>query len=221
MAAAAVPGASRAASRPPAPELTGAYDEMGRGFRHRGGPDASPRRVRHPGRAAWDAHCLGGHRLHAWPAGRAAVRRWPMLARRSRGLLASLCGADAGEADLFGVVGQIIRVRRRSGRGAWICLSIRPVAPMLAKPVDAMPGTGTYVFEPSGTAPVDRVPGRRRGRVGSRNERPMTLLPRAVAAVKAETPGPTAVIDGNVIPAAGGGWTSRRCSCGSPRGSRV
>src|SRR5258705_13070359 len=74
-----------------------------------------------------------------------------------------------------------------------------PVAPMLAKPVDAMPD-GDYVFEPKwdGFRSIcfrdqDEV------ELGSRNERPMTrYFPELVAAVRAELP-ERCVIDGEII----------------------
>ena len=74
-----------------------------------------------------------------------------------------------------------------------------PVAPMLAKPVDAIPD-GDYVFEPKwdGFRSIvfrdgDEV------EIGSRNERPMTrYFPELVAAVLAELP-PRCVIDGEIV----------------------
>jgi ATP-dependent DNA ligase len=74
-----------------------------------------------------------------------------------------------------------------------------PVAPMLAKPVDAIPD-GDYVFEPKwdGFRSIvfrdgDEV------EIGSRNERPMTrYFPELVAAVLAELP-PRSVIDGEIV----------------------
>ena len=74
-----------------------------------------------------------------------------------------------------------------------------PVAPMLAKPVDAIP-TGDYVFEPKwdGFRSIvfrdgDEV------EIGSRNERPMTrYFPELVDAIKAELP-PRCVIDGEIV----------------------
>jgi len=74
-----------------------------------------------------------------------------------------------------------------------------PVAPMLAKPVDAIPD-GDYVFEPKwdGFRSIvfrdgDEV------EIGSRNERPMTrYFPELVAAVRAELP-PRCVIDGEIV----------------------
>src|SRR5437773_3113366 len=74
-----------------------------------------------------------------------------------------------------------------------------PVAPMLAKPVDAIP-SGDYVFEPKwdGFRSIvfrdgDEV------EIGSRNERPMTRdFPELVAAVKAELP-ERCVIDGEMV----------------------
>src|SRR5262245_1765566 len=64
-----------------------------------------------------------------------------------------------------------------------------PVAPMLAKPVDAIP-SGDYIFEPKwdGFRSIvfrdgDEV------EIGSRNERPMTrYFPELVAAIKTEMP---------------------------------
>jgi ATP-dependent DNA ligase len=74
-----------------------------------------------------------------------------------------------------------------------------PVAPMLAKPVGAIP-SGDYVFEPKwdGFRSIvfrdgDEV------EIGSRNERPMTrYFPELVAAVKAELP-ERCVIDGEIV----------------------
>ena len=74
-----------------------------------------------------------------------------------------------------------------------------PVAPMLAKPVDAIP-TGDYIFEPKwdGFRSIvfrdgDEV------EIGSRNERPMTrYFPELVAAFAAELP-PRCVIDGEIV----------------------
>ena len=74
-----------------------------------------------------------------------------------------------------------------------------PVAPMLAKPVGAIPG-GDYVFEPKwdGFRSIvfrdgDEV------EIGSRNERPMTrYFPELVAAVRAELP-ERCVIDGEIV----------------------
>ena len=74
-----------------------------------------------------------------------------------------------------------------------------PVAPMLAKPTDAIPD-GDYVFEPKwdGFRSIvfrdgDEV------EIGSRNERPMTrYFPELVAAVLAELP-PRCVIDGEIV----------------------
>jgi ATP-dependent DNA ligase len=74
-----------------------------------------------------------------------------------------------------------------------------PVAPMLAKPTDAIP-SGDYVFEPKwdGFRSIvfrdgDEV------EIGSRNERPMTrYFPELAAAIKAELPG-RCVIDGEIV----------------------
>src|SRR6266516_1520803 len=74
-----------------------------------------------------------------------------------------------------------------------------PVAPMLAKPVDAIPD-GNYIFEPKwdGFRSIvfrdgDEV------EIGSRNERPMTrYFPELVAAIKAELP-ERCVIDGEIV----------------------
>ena len=74
-----------------------------------------------------------------------------------------------------------------------------PVAPMLAKPVDAIPD-GDYVFEPKwdGFRSIvfrdgDEV------EIGSRNERPMTrYFPELVAAIRAELP-ERCVIDGEIV----------------------
>jgi ATP-dependent DNA ligase len=74
-----------------------------------------------------------------------------------------------------------------------------PVAPMLAKPVDAIP-SGDYVFEPKwdGFRSIvfrdgDEI------EIGSRNERPMTrYFPEIVAAIKAQLP-QRSVIDGEIV----------------------
>src|SRR6202042_1390834 len=74
-----------------------------------------------------------------------------------------------------------------------------PVAPMLAKPVGAIP-SGDYFFEPKwdGFRSIvfrdgDEV------EIGSRNERPMTrYFPEIEAAVRAELP-PRCVIDGEIV----------------------
>ena len=74
-----------------------------------------------------------------------------------------------------------------------------PVAPMLAKPVGAIP-SGDYVFEPKwdGFRSIvfrdgDEV------EIGSRNERPMTrYFPELVAAIRAELP-ERCVIDGEIV----------------------
>ncbi len=74
-----------------------------------------------------------------------------------------------------------------------------PVAPMLARPVDAIP-RGDYVFEPKwdGFRSVvfrdgDEI------EIGSRNERPMTrYFPEIVAAIRAELP-ERCVIDGEIV----------------------
>ena len=74
-----------------------------------------------------------------------------------------------------------------------------PVAPMLAKPVEAIPD-GDYVFEPKwdGFRSIvfrdgDEV------EIGSRNERPMTrYFPEVVAGIKAELP-ERCVIDGEIV----------------------
>src|SRR5580693_2344656 len=74
-----------------------------------------------------------------------------------------------------------------------------PVAPMLAKPVDAIPD-GDYVFEPKWDGFRSIV--FRDGpevEIGSRNERPMTrYFPELAEAVLAELP-PRSVIDGEVV----------------------
>src|SRR3989440_5288284 len=74
-----------------------------------------------------------------------------------------------------------------------------PVAPMLAKPVDAIPD-GDYVFEPKwdGFRSIvfrdgDEV------EIGSRNERPMTrYFPELAAAFRAEVP-ERCVVDGEIV----------------------
>jgi ATP-dependent DNA ligase len=74
-----------------------------------------------------------------------------------------------------------------------------PVAPMLAKPVDAIPD-GDYIFEPKWDG-FRSIVFRDGGEVeiGSRNERPMTrYFPEVVAAVLANLP-PRCVIDGEVV----------------------
>jgi len=74
-----------------------------------------------------------------------------------------------------------------------------PVAPMLAKPVDAIPD-GDFVFEPKWDGFRSIV--FRDGpevEIGSRNERPMTrYFPELAAALLAELP-PRCVIDGEVV----------------------
>src|SRR5881392_2122861 len=80
-----------------------------------------------------------------------------------------------------------------------------PVAPMLAKPVDAIPD-GDYVFEPKwdGFRSIvfrdgDEV------EIGSRNERPMTrYFPELVAAFRSELPA-RCVVDGEIVLATGSG----------------
>ena len=94
-----------------------------------------------------------------------------------------------------------------------------PVAPMLAKPVEAIPD-GDYVFEPKwdGFRSIVFRDGNE-VEIGSRNERPMTrYFPELVAAFLAQLP-ERVVIDGEVVvpDAAAGAWTSRRCSCASTR----
>jgi ATP-dependent DNA ligase len=74
-----------------------------------------------------------------------------------------------------------------------------PVAPMLAKPVDAIPD-GDYVFEPKwdGFRSIIFRDGPE-VEIGSRNERPMTrYFPEVVDAVLAELPS-RSVIDGEVV----------------------
>jgi ATP-dependent DNA ligase len=74
-----------------------------------------------------------------------------------------------------------------------------PVAPMLAKPVDAIPD-GNYVFEPKwdGFRSVIFRDGSE-VEIGSRNERPMTrYFPELVAAVLANLP-ERCVIDGEIV----------------------
>jgi ATP-dependent DNA ligase len=74
-----------------------------------------------------------------------------------------------------------------------------PVAPMLAKPVDAIPD-GDYIFEPKWDG-FRSVVFRDGGEVeiGSRNERPMTrYFPELVEAVIANLP-PRCVIDGEIV----------------------
>src|SRR6202045_4775876 len=74
-----------------------------------------------------------------------------------------------------------------------------PVAPMLAKPVDAIPD-GDYVFEPKwdGFRSIvfragDEV------EIGTRNERPMTrYFPELVTAIRAQLP-ERCVIDGEIV----------------------
>ena len=74
-----------------------------------------------------------------------------------------------------------------------------PVAPMLAKPVDAIPD-GDYVFEPKWDGFRSIVfRDRDEVEIGSRNERPMTrYFPELVAAVKAELP-ERCVVDGEIV----------------------
>jgi len=82
-----------------------------------------------------------------------------------------------------------------------------PVAPMLAKPVGAIP-SGDYLFEPKwdGFRSIVFRDGAE-VEIGSRNERPMTrYFPELVAAVLAEMP-PRCVIDGEIVLP---DWTSGR-----------
>jgi ATP-dependent DNA ligase len=74
-----------------------------------------------------------------------------------------------------------------------------PVAPMLAKPVDAIPG-GDYVFEPKWDGFRSIIfRDRDEVEIGSRNERPMTrYFPELVAAVIAQLP-ERCVIDGEIV----------------------
>src|SRR6266851_9201736 len=74
-----------------------------------------------------------------------------------------------------------------------------PVAPMLAKPVDAIP-SGDYVFEPKWDG-FRSIVFRDGGEVeiGSRNERPMTrYFPELVEACTANLP-PRCVVDGEIV----------------------
>ena len=74
-----------------------------------------------------------------------------------------------------------------------------PVAPMLAKPVDAIPN-GDFIFEPKwdGFRSIVFRDGNE-VEIGSRNERPMTrYFPELVAAIKAELPR-RCVIDGEIV----------------------
>jgi ATP-dependent DNA ligase len=74
-----------------------------------------------------------------------------------------------------------------------------PVAPMLAKPADAIPD-GDYVFEPKwdGFRSIVFRDGNE-VEIGSRNERPMTrYFPELVAAIHAELP-ERCVIDGEIV----------------------
>src|SRR6202161_4917440 len=74
-----------------------------------------------------------------------------------------------------------------------------PVAPMLAKPVDAIP-TGDFIFAPKWDG--FRLIGFRDGdevEIGSRNERPMTrYFPELVTAFLAQLPA-RCVIDGEIV----------------------
>jgi ATP-dependent DNA ligase len=74
-----------------------------------------------------------------------------------------------------------------------------PVAPMLAKPVDAIP-SGDYVFEPKWDGFRSIIfRDRDEVEIGSRNERPMTrYFPELVAAIRAELP-ERCVIDGEIV----------------------
>src|SRR5580692_502027 len=93
----------------------------------------------------------------------------------------------------------VIRELCHSGVGGMDLPVNPPVAPMLAKPVGAIP-SGDYVFEPKwdGFRSIvfrdgDEV------EIGSRNERPMTrYFPELVAAVRAELP-ERCVIDGEIV----------------------
>ena len=98
--AAAGAGAVRAGTRgDPAAELRAAYDEMGRGFRARR-PGCCRGRVRAARAGRLDAHRLGGgHRLlRAGRRGRGGRPVAAELRAQVTGLLASLCGDDAGAA---------------------------------------------------------------------------------------------------------------------------
>ena len=74
-----------------------------------------------------------------------------------------------------------------------------PVAPMLAKPVGAIP-SGDYVFEPKWDGFRSIVfRDDNEVEIGSRNERPMTrYFPELVAAIKAQLP-ERCVIDGEIV----------------------
>src|SRR3954465_8583656 len=84
-----------------------------------------------------------------------------------------------------------------------------PVAPMLVKPVGAIPA-GAYVFGPKwdGFRSIvfrdgDEV------EIGSRNEKPMTrYFPELVEACRANLP-PRCVVDGETVPPAAGGVRAR------------
>ena len=94
-----------------------------------------------------------------------------------------------------------------------------PVAPMLAKPIKAMPKQdGDLFYEPKWDGfrcivfrDGDEV------YLGSRNERPFTrYFPELVEAVKQELPD-KCVVDGEIVLPRGRGSTSRRCSSASTR----
>ena len=106
--------------------------------------------------------------------------------------------SEAWTAPLPGMIVACCGSYATSGRGMDLPVN-PPVAPMLAKPVEAIPD-GDYVFEPKwdGFRSIvfrdgDEV------EIGSRNERPMTrYFPELVAAIRAELP-ERCVIDGEIV----------------------
>ena len=100
-----------------------------------------------------------------------------------------------------------------------------PVKPMLAKPVREVPEPSAF---PGGVLYEPKWDGFRcivfrdgdEVELGSRNERPLTrYFPEVVAAVRTELP-ERCVVDGEIVIATGGPWTSRRCCSASIRPSR-
>jgi hypothetical protein len=82
------------------PELRAAYDEMGRGFRTEAARLLAAAGSAHPERDAWTLIAwVEGTAFYALAgAGRAAVPSLAELRTQVTGLLASLCGDDAGAA---------------------------------------------------------------------------------------------------------------------------
>ncbi len=95
-----------------------------------------------------------------------------------------------------------------------------PVAPMLAKPVDAIP-SGDFLFEPKWDGFRSIVfRDRDEVEIGSRNERPMTrYFPELVTAFLSELPAPVRHRRGDRAAGLGrrADWTSRPCNCDCTR----